>query len=89
MTKSIETCRNPTQKNAVWKKRRKLASQFATRMWELCEECRRLEQVTDWRSEHRGAQEFVRKMVSVRRSRERNRIFDAFTLCERAAKGDD
>jgi len=65
----------------------KLASQFAARMREICEESRRLDQGTDWRNKHPRAQEFVRKIVSVTRSRERNRIFDAFTLCEQIAKG--
>ncbi len=55
-------------------------------MRELCVKSWRLEKGTNWRNEHTKAQEFIRKIVSVTRSRERDRIFDAFTLCEQIAK---
>ena len=66
-----------------------LIPRFAARMHHLCEESHRFGHSTDWRNEHPSAQEFVRKIVSVTRSRERNRIFDAFTLCERIARGEE
>ena len=65
----------------------KLASQFAARMRELCEESRRLEQGTDWRNEHPKAQAFVRKIVSVTRSRQHQRIFEVLAQCEEIARG--
>lgn len=64
-----------------------LMPQFAARMRQLCKESHRLGYGTDWRNEHASAQEFVRKIVSVTRSRG-VRIFEAFERCEQIVKGE-
>ena len=57
--------------------------QFARAMREICSEAQRLNHGTDWRNQHPVVQSFVRRIVSITRSREGLRVFDALADCER------
>lgn len=56
---------------------------FAQTMRKLCEESRRLGYGTAWRNRHPEAREFIRRIVYVTGSREGDRVFDAFRVCDR------
>jgi len=63
-----------------------LVTQFAEVMRQICDEANRDGHGTDWRNQHPRAQEFVRKLVAVSRSREGINVFEAFQKCEQLAR---